>query len=271
MAVRLALLLVALPGLAAAAPNARATALAKDAERLYKDGQYKEAAKALEQAHQLDANPKFLYNMARAYDQAGELQQALDTYRRYVSLPAGDTEPDLVKKANLAMDRLRQVLAKQEADSVVRDAEKQRLEKEADEARARADREAEAARKQKAQFEAKEKARAQSQQSATSGKKVAAFVLGGAGLVGLALGLTFGLLSNGSKQAFREATLLEQKVALQSATQTQAAVADVSLLVGVGCAVAAIILFPKGDPEAATVSLAPLPGGGAFGALTLPF
>lgn len=270
MARRLAFLVVALAGLTHAAPNARATALAKDAERLYKDGQYKEAAKLLEEAQALEPNPKFLYNMARAYDQAGELQPALDAYRKYVGLPTTDSEPDLVKKANLSMDRLRQLLARQEADSRIRDAEKERLEKEAKEARERADAEAEKSRRQKAQFEAKEKAQSETQQTKTSGRKTAAFVVGGVGVAALGLGLTFGLLSNGSKQAFRSATTVDDKRAQQSATLTQSVVADISLLVGVACAVTAIILFPKGEPDGA-VAFIPLPGGGALGALTWTF
>ncbi|MBL8917855.1 MAG: tetratricopeptide repeat protein [Myxococcaceae bacterium] len=269
MARCLTLLSLMLASFALAAPNPKATALAKDAERLYKDGQYKDAAKVLEQALQLEPNPKLLYNMARAWDQAGELQSALDAYRKYVGLPAEDTEPDLVKKANLSMDRIRQLLARQEADSRVRDAEKDRLEKDARDARARADAEAERARKQKADFEARERAQAEAAQSKASGRMIAAFVVGGVGVVGLGLGLVFGLMSNGSRQAFRTATLVEDKRARQADTIGQAIVADVSLAVGVACAVTAIILFPKGEPEA-QLTFTPLPGG-ALGAFTWSF
>lgn len=269
MARCLVLLSVTLASLALAAPNPKATALAKDADRLYKDGQYKEASKVLEQALQLEPNARLLYNLARAYDQAGDLQQALDAYRKYVSLPLEETEADLVKKANLSMDRIRQLLARQEADSRIRDAEKDRLEKEAREARARADAEAARARKQKAEFEAKERAQTEAAQAKASGRMIASFVVGGVGVVGLGLGLVFGLMSNGSRQAFRTATLVEDKRARQADTIGQAIVADVALAVGVACAVTAVILFPKGEPEA-QLSFTPLPGGG-LGAFTWSF
>lgn len=249
------------------AANPKATTLAKEAERLYGNGQYRDAAKVLEEAITIEPFPKFTYNLARCYDQAGELQAALDAYRRYVSLP--ETEPELVKRSNLSMDRLRGLIAKQEADSRIRDAEKERLEREAREAQQRAETEAERARRQKAQFDAKEKEKAQVQQTKANGRKIAAFVVGGVGLAALGLGTTFGLLSNGSKQAFRAATLLEDKRATQSATTAQALVADVSLLVGVACAVTAIILYPKGEPEA-EVAFVPLPTGG-LGVLTVSF
>jgi tetratricopeptide (TPR) repeat protein len=263
----LSFMLMAVVALAA---NPKATVLAKDAERLYKDGQYKEAAKLLEEAYQLEPNPKFLYNQARAFDQAGELQPSLATYRRYVSLPSQDTEPDLVKKANLSMDRLRQLIARQEADQRLRDAEKSRLEKEAADARARANAEAEKAKRQKADFEARERAQSESQKNSVGTRKIAAFVVGGFGLAAIVTGTVFGLLSNGSKQAFRNAELLEDKRARQAATVTQSWVADISFGVGILSAVAAVVLFPKSDPDGLTVALGPVPGGGILSALTVP-
>src|SRR3954466_10607225 len=122
-------LLAALTLAASAFPaNPKASALAKDADRLYKDNKYKEAAEVLRQAYEADPNGLYLYNIARAYDQAGELELSQEYYRKYVALPSEDAQPDLVKKANLAMDRIRTLLARGSADKQVRDAEKQRLE-----------------------------------------------------------------------------------------------------------------------------------------------
>lgn len=253
-------------GLSAAA-NPKATALAKDAERLYGSGQYKDAAKLLDEAIKLDPVPKFTYNLARCYDQAGELQPALEAYRRYVGFPTSDTEPDLVKRANLSMDRLRGLIAKQDADSRIRDAEKERLEREAKEARERAEAEADRARRQKAQFDAKEREKSEEQAGKANGRKTAAFVVGGVGLAAFATATVFGLLSNGSKQAFRTAVLLEDKRARQADTASQALVADISLLAGVACAVTAIILYPKGDAPQASAAIIP---GGALAFFSFP-
>lgn len=251
------------------AANPKATSLAKEAERLYGNGQYKDAAKILEEAIKVEPIPKFTYNLARCYDQAGELQAALDAYRHYVSLPTTDTEPELVKRSNLSMDRLRGLLAKQEADTRIRDAEKERLEREAREAQQRAETEAERARRQKAQFDAKEKEKVEVQETKANGRKIAAFAVGGVGLAALGVGIAFGLLSNGSKQAFRTATLVEDKRARQGDTVSQALIADVFLGVGVAAAITAIILYPKGDPPA-EVSFVPIPSGG-LGVLTFSF
>ena len=56
----------------AAAANPKATALAKEADKLYKDNKYREAAQKLEEAYAVDPAPLYLYIIARAYDQAGD-------------------------------------------------------------------------------------------------------------------------------------------------------------------------------------------------------
>lgn len=256
--------LLALPGLAA---NPKASQLAKDADRLYKDNKYKEAAETLKQAYEAEPAALYLYNIARAYDQAGELELSLEYYRKYVGLSSDETQPDLVKKANLAMDRLRTLVAKGEADKKLRDAEKQRLEDDAKKAEARADAEAAEARRQRREFEAKEKARREAEEQKMSTRKLGALIAGGVGVAGLGLALGFGIGAASNREAFRNAQTLAEKQRLEAATRTTAAVADISLLVGVAGAVTAVILFPRGgEPEkSVTVVLAPVTGGGVVG------
>ncbi len=259
---RLALLL-ALCVTPALAANPKATALANDANRLYKDNKYKEAAQTLQQAYDAEPTALYLYNIARAYDQAAELELSMDYYRKYVGSPSDQTQPDLVKKANLAMDRLRTLVARGEADKKVRDAEKTRLEADAQKAEARADAEASEARRQRREFEAKEKVRKEAEDKRINGRKLASFITGGAAVAGLGLALGFGIGSEGNRDAFRKAETLADKQRLEAATRTTAAVADVSLVVGIAAAVATVILFPKdGDAEKSiSVVLAPMTGG----------
>src|SRR4051812_22397420 len=106
----LAFLLCSSPALTA---NPKAAALVKEGDRLYRENKYREAAEALLKAKELEPAAVLLYNIARAFDQAGELVLALDNYRQFVGQESAD--PALVKKANLAMDRLRTLVAKEEA------------------------------------------------------------------------------------------------------------------------------------------------------------
>lgn len=270
---RLVLLTVlALSSLVLAA-NPKASALAKDADRLYKDNKYKEAAETLQRAYDAEATPLYLYNIARAYDQAGELEQGQEYYRRYVALPTSDTQPDLVKKANLAMDRIRTLLAKAAADKAARDAEKQRLEDDARKAEARADAEADEARRQRREFEAKERERKAAEEQRLSTRRVATLATGGGAALGLGLALGFGVASNVNREQFRAATTLADKQRLEAETRGTAAVADISLVVGLAAAVATVILFPKGEGFERSVSMAlsPLPGGGGVASVGARF
>lgn len=266
----LILLTLLAAGLAFANPKAKA--LAKDADKLYRENRYKEAAEKLQGAYDLDANPVYLYNIARALDQAGEIEASLEAYRKYVALPSEGTSPELLKKANLAMDRLRTLVAQQKASETIHDAEKTRLEKEAQEARDKAALEEQRATKQKAAFEAKEKARLDAERKAGDTRKIGAIVAGGVGVVGLGCALGFGLAANGSRSAFATAPTVGQKLSLKGATQTQALVSDLSLLLGLGGLVTGAILFPWTQSPEGSVSVALTPTqGGAFGSVEVRF
>jgi regulator of protease activity HflC (stomatin/prohibitin superfamily) len=190
---------------------------------------------------------------------------ALDTYRQYVSQSSEDTQPELVKKANLAMDRLRTMAAKAEADRQVQEQEKKRLEDERKKADAQAAEERRAALEQRQAYEAKEKAARDAQAAKVNGQLIGSLVLGGVAVVGFGSALGFGLAANGTKVAFGKANTLADKQGLEATTKTQALVADLSLLVGIGAGVAAAILFPKGSApsgQEVKVVLTPIGGGG---------
>lgn len=256
------LLLLALPCLAFAA-NPRATSLAKDADRLYRDGKYKDAAEALKKAFALEPNPVLLYNMARALDQAGELRASLDAYRDFVGLEGAD--PQLVKRANLAMDRVRSLLAKQEADSRVRDAEQERLAAEARKERERADQEAEAARRQREEIEAKQRQSESAEVKKFKTLRLASLIAAGGAVVVLGTGVALGASAASSRDGFRQATTVADKQRLEAETRGKAIAADVCLGVALAAAITAVVLFPGLEaPEAqgsVQVTLAPAPGG----------
>ena len=106
----------------------RAAELVKDAEKLYLQAKYKEAAELLKKAHEIEPDPKILYNIARALDQAGDLPASLDYYRQYVA--SSETDPTLLKRASLSIERLRTLINKQEAAQVQADAARKKLEDE---------------------------------------------------------------------------------------------------------------------------------------------
>jgi len=70
---------------AAASPPDRSYQLFLDAEKAYGEGRAEEAVKLLEEAYRLKPEPVLLYNLARAHETLGHLEQALDCYRRYLA------------------------------------------------------------------------------------------------------------------------------------------------------------------------------------------
>jgi tetratricopeptide (TPR) repeat protein len=256
----LVLLCVASAFPVAAAPSA--TALAKEADRLYKAGNYAEAAAKLESAYAQEPTAVFLYNMARAYDQAGEERLALENYRKYVAQPSKETQPELLKRANLNMDRLRISVANQEAADKLREAERQRLADEAAQAKQRAEAEAAKGAAEREAFQARENQRVDSALQSRTRRKTIAFVSGGVAVAAAGTGLVFALLSNGSRQQFSGAQTLADKQRLESTTKTQALVADIGFVTAIAAAVTAVIVFPKGTAEPAPVSLDVVPSAG---------
>lgn len=65
--------------------------LVRSAVEAYDAGRYQDAINALERAYAIRPLPRVLYNIGRAYDQAGRFATAADYYRRFLqSEPDGD-------------------------------------------------------------------------------------------------------------------------------------------------------------------------------------
>jgi tetratricopeptide (TPR) repeat protein len=243
------LLLLALPAGAQARTPQQLNTLVRQAERLYESGQYRESAEKLIEAYVHSPHPRLIYNIARAYDQAGDLELAVEYYQRYVGTTE-DADPTLLRRSGLSIDRLRELL-KQREQTRRREAEEQaRLEAERAEAEQRALREQEARRR----------AQQQLNQRGASTRRTAAFVLGGAALAGLGTGAGFGLSAQSAKDDFRAAQTLQDKQRLQASTRQRALVADGAFVVGGLSAIAAVLLYPKGSAGAAGVGVLVGPG-----------
>jgi tetratricopeptide (TPR) repeat protein len=259
--------LITLASLAFAAGGNKAKDLAKEGDRLYKEGKYHEAADALKQAYELDKNPVLLFNIARAYDQAGDLQVALDTYRQFIAIP--DIDSQLIKKANLAMDRLRALVAKNDADKQLQEAEAKRLHDEAEATKRRLEKEAADAKRAADELAAKEAERQREAKSGIGPRRAAGIVLGVLALGGVGTGVAFGVLANHSKASFTNATTADDKDKFKAATQQQALIADISFASAIAFGVVFAIVFPwsslGGSSSSGQVNVVLAPDGAMVG------
>lgn len=244
-------LLVAVPSGAWAQKGAKnPAALVKEGERLYNAGKYREAAEVLKKAQEAQPNPKLIYNIARAYEQAGDLRESLSYYQQYVGQNTEEADPTLLKRSALAIDRLRVLIDKEEKAAAEAETERKRLQEQADASRRKAEEEQAAARRAEDVSRQQQKAEQERAMADYRRSRVIAFSLGGLSAVSLGGGLFFGLQARDSRDKFDDATNLDGKKAAADTTRSKALLADIGLGVGLAAAIGAIVVFPKEGPPA---------------------
>jgi tetratricopeptide (TPR) repeat protein len=237
-------------------------ALLKEGERLFNARKYRESAEVLKRAYDAQPDPRLLYNIARAYEQAGDLREALSYYDQFIKNSDSDMDPLLLKRAHSAAERARVLIEKEEQATAAAETERKRLKEEAEASRKKAEEEQAAA--QKAQELARQQQQAEYERSldAYRRSKVTAFALGGASVASLGVGVLFGLQARNSRDDFDKATSLEVKKQAADDTRSKALLADIGFGVGLAAAIGAIIVYPKeGPPVEGEVRMTLAPSG----------
>lgn len=83
-------------------PKARADALSDEAVLKFEAKAYDEAVDLFEQAHAIDPQPNYLFNIGRVYEEKGDLENAIVFYQRFV----GESGVDLESR-QVATERLK--------------------------------------------------------------------------------------------------------------------------------------------------------------------
>lgn len=78
--------------------------LVDDAQKAYARGAFAEAASLLAEASKLDPSSRILFNLARAYEKAGDVEHAIVAYEQY--LDRRDAELPALKRARAALATL---------------------------------------------------------------------------------------------------------------------------------------------------------------------
>ena len=109
MLVALALGLVTLFSQVARADTAAAKQAFESAAQAYREGRYPEAVQLFLQAYEEDHQPQLIYNAAQAYEKAGDVPNALRSYRRFLRLaPDADDRPTVELRVRNLERRLRE-------------------------------------------------------------------------------------------------------------------------------------------------------------------
>jgi tetratricopeptide (TPR) repeat protein len=237
-----ALLLAPAPAHAQRGGSRNPKELIKQAERLYDQKKYLEAAALLEQANESLEDTRIIYNIARAYDQAGRETEAISYYEKYL---ADGEDAQLRKRSRSAIDRLRLQKEREQKRAAEAESERKRLRAEAEAAQRRAEAERESARRSDAANQQRLQVAYAEAQASRKRMQVTSIALGGVALAGAGMGTFFGLKANGSRTEFGAARELDAKLAARDATRSNALLADIGFGVGLVGAVAAILLYPK--------------------------
>ncbi|MBZ4415035.1 tetratricopeptide repeat protein [Myxococcus sp. RHSTA-1-4] len=241
------------------------TALIREGERLYQAGKYREAAEALKKAQEMSPNPKLIYNIAVALENAGELREALSWYQQYVGNTEG-TDATLLKRSARGIDRIQVLLKKEEQQQAAAEAERQKLQGEAEAARRKAEEEQLAARRAEEENQRRQQAEYARALKSYQRQRIAAFAVGGVAVAGVGAGVLFGMQARDSREQFDAATRVEDKQARADDTKSKALLADIGFGVGLAGAITAIILYPKeGPPVAGEVRVTLAPRGAGAG------
>jgi tetratricopeptide (TPR) repeat protein len=240
--------------LAQSAETESADALAKDARGHYDQGRFEQAVASYLKAYRQSPSAGFLYNVAVIYDRKlNEGGLAIDFYRRYIV--ADDADPAAVERATARIKALKSVAAAEPVPvepapaPASRPAATTEPESTASVSPAPADGE-----------------------TATSGRKIAAYTLMGIGGAALVGGVALGVLASTVEDKYAKAETVGDKKNMQSLGRSEALAGD--LLMGGGVALAGVGLVllltgggdsaPKAAPAAESepeVGFSPLPGG----------
>lgn len=101
--------------LLSAEPNVSASmkVLVDEAAKAYAEGEYEQAITLLERARREQPVGRVLFNLARAYEKASRVEDAIAAYEQYVNAP--DVEASMQHRAEAALAQLYRVVAERRA------------------------------------------------------------------------------------------------------------------------------------------------------------
>ena len=216
-------------------------------------------------AYQLDTNPAFLFNIAQIYRLKGERGKAVDYYQRYLeAAPQGKGSDEARAFSAKLKGELDAEAAARRADeelSARRRADEERVAKQAADARQH---------KLEADERAAESARAAAADARRRSERqlrISGLASAAAGVIGIGLGIKFGLDARDRERQVSDPALTEWSTALDAAVddgKSKNLAMEISIAVGSALVVAGGVLVYLGRPSG-EVKLAPVVGPGTGG------
>lgn len=228
-----------------ASTSPTAAELSDQAIERFKAKDYDTAANLFEQAHALDPNPNYLFNIGRVYEEKGDITKAVDFYQRFVKEPGVQIE-----SRDLAVQRLRVLKA------ILAETEQKPEPK------------PEGPKPEETKPDSKTVAKpGVDNPDPNRNMRLAGYGLLGVGGVSMIIGGIFGGLALAKKSDLDGTALANERSPLAQSGRTFALVSDVTLFTGVGLAATGLVLVlvARSRTKAARTALAPSLGRGHAG------
>lgn len=197
-------------------PNpAKAAELFRSSAEAYRQGNFKGTVDLLKEAYALDPQPVMLYNLGRAYEGLGDINAAMDAYKRYLAADPKAPDRPSIEQRIATLQRTKD--------------ERQALEKQRDEERLKAE--------ESARLAAEEQRRADEEHKRAEEKKVhhrsvVPYIVAGVGAAGLVTGGVFGLLANSKHDSASSDPVQKTAIDQQDQAKSFATVSTVSFIAG---------------------------------------
>lgn len=211
------------------ADKARASDLFQKSAGAYLKGDFTRAIALLDEAYALDPQPVLVYNLARAHEGLGHLDESIALYEKYLTQDPESADRGAIEQRLATLKRQRDEKAALAKEKVAVEREKDRVEKE----RAR-----------------------QETEDRPKPRSVGPYVVGGVGVATVVTGVIFGVMAGGKESDAQAEPVQTSAIDLRDTGKTFATISNVTFIVG-GALVAAgvvwwIIDTPKSTRRGAT-------------------
>lgn len=210
-------------------------------------GNYEKARSAFEEAHAVKESPNLLFNIGLAAEKSGDLEAALEYYKKFVVSP--DVTLKLREKAQKRIDVLEPIVEDQTSNEEKAETERpEELQEKSDELASAEASDDESADDEESDSEGdqsddEEPAGSDAIDEQDGGSPAAGWLLTGAGVASIGGGVVFTLMSQQAKQRFNTASRAPARRAARDAAWRNQWIADGLFVVGLGTAVGGTVLL----------------------------
>ncbi|MFB6373516.1 MAG: tol-pal system YbgF family protein [Bradymonadaceae bacterium] len=225
-------------------------------------GNYEKALAAFQKAYAKKETPNLLFNIGLAAEKNGDLEQALEYYKKFVVSP--DVTLKLREKAQKRIDVLEPIVedqkSREEAKKAAELEQSEKLAATENKNQSEKSSDQESSTSEKTEKDDDEPAGSEAIEGAGGGSPAGGIILTGIGVASIGGGVAFTLMSQQAKKDFRTASSPSARRSARDAAWRNQWIADGLFVAGLGTAIGgAVVLLSRGTTERSEASTALIP------------